>query len=174
MKVYLAGSMSAGRQFAQGLQAINDALINMGNEILTPFVVDEELNKHRFPELSGVEHARAIFVGVLDCDLVARRAIFEDDLRRIEESDIIIAEVSQPSTGVGLEIGFVVGSLRSRDTEKSILLLRHRSLEATRNSKLVEGNIHAKFLYYDSENIEGILNSFFSEIQESKIRRERE
>ncbi|OGM19211.1 hypothetical protein A2955_02800 [Candidatus Woesebacteria bacterium RIFCSPLOWO2_01_FULL_37_19] len=159
MKVYLAGSMSAGRQFAQGLQAINDALINMGNEILTPFVVDEELNKHRFPELSGVEHARAIF---------------EDDLRRIEESDIIIAEVSQPSTGVGLEIGFVVGSLRSRDTEKSILLLRHRSLEATRNSKLVEGNIHAKFLYYDSENIEGILNSFFSEIQESKIRRERE
>ena len=159
MKVYLAGSMSAGRQFAQGLQAINDALINMGNEILTPFVVDEELNKHRFPELSGVEHARAIF---------------EDDLRRIEESDIIIAEASQPSTGVGLEIGFVVGSLRSRDTEKSILLLRHRSLEATRNSKLVEGNIHAKFLYYDSENIEGILNSFFSEIQESKIRRERE
>jgi len=52
--------------------------------------------------------------------------------------------------------------------------LRHQSLEGTRNSKLVEGNPHAKFLHYNPEVVEGILQDFFSEIQESKIRRERE
>ena len=94
MKVYLAGSMSGGREFADGLLAINSVLQEFGHEVLTPFVVDERISATRFPGLQGQDEARAVF---------------EDDLRLLQQADVAIAEISQPSTGVGVEIGFFVG-----------------------------------------------------------------
>ena len=159
MKIYLAGSISGGRDFADGLKAINDSLIRMGHEVLTPFVVDEEINKTRFPDLTGVDRSTAIF---------------EEDLRLIEESEAVIAEVSRTSTGVGMELGYLVGLARIKGLEKPTLLLRHHSLGGSRTSNLLVGNPYAKFLYYSPDNVNDLIQEFFTEIEEGKIRRETE
>ena len=150
MKVYLAGSMAGGRAFAGSLREINDLLINLGHNVLTPFVVDEKINQIRFPKLKGVNRARAIF---------------KQDLELVTKADVIIAEVSQPSIGVGIELGFAAGLIRLAGKAKPILLLRHRSLENERNSNLVLGNPYATFLYYDKESIEGVITNFFQKIK---------
>lgn len=160
MKIYLAGSMVGGRDFEEGVKEINNALIKLGHEVTSPFVVDPEINAARFPDLSGVE---------LD------NARFEDDLKRIQEADCVVMEVSQPSHGVGFEMGWTTALIRLAHQEKPLLFLKHASLREGKNSSLVRGNPHAKFEYYDKETVGNIVENFMRSVeQEGKITRERE
>jgi nucleoside 2-deoxyribosyltransferase len=150
MNVYLAGSMAGGRDFADGLAQISRILIKIGHKVLTPFVVDDEINIKRFPGLKGSSRAKAIF---------------EEDLDLVTQSDVIIAEVSQPSTGVGVELGYTVGLIRLSKKKKPMLLLRHKSLESVRNSSLILGNPHATFTYYEKASLEKIIDKFFQDLK---------
>lgn len=160
MKIYLAGSIAGGRDFEEGVKAINAVLSKLGHEVVTPFVVDQEINSKRFPDLTGS---------------VRSQAIFTEDLELVEKADVIIAEVSQPSTGVGIELGFTLAFARLLGTRKPTLLLRHDSLQDVRNSSLVEGNTYAEFCHYNSETLEAIVGGFFENIgREGRVHRERE
>lgn len=153
MKVYLGGSIHGGREFAEGLKLICGVLEEMGHEVLTrDFVVN----------LSEVD-----FGPQRDDFGIVRR-----DLARVEEGEVLIAEVSKGSHGVGYEHRHAEG------LGKPILLLRHASLaqELTKSSFLfATGFPRLRFSYYDESSIKGLLEEFFKEFYpEGRIVRERE
>lgn len=152
MKIYLAGSIAGGRDFADGLLAINKILTENGHTVLTPFVVDSAVNEARFPDLD--EDSRAV-------------AIRDQDLALLRECDLAIAEVSQTSFGVGIEIG------KLEFMGKPILCLRHESLFDGKMSYLIKGSRDLTFTHYSQETVGGIVNNFLKESEnlEGKIRR---
>jgi len=83
MKIYFAGSIRGGRNNAELYNKIIEYLKNIG-EVLTEHIGDTNLPPHgeQFEE----------------------RYIHDRDLKWILECDILIAEVSTPSLGVGYEI----------------------------------------------------------------------
>ncbi len=93
-------------------------------------------------------------------------------------SDAVVAEVSNSSTGVGIELGFLLGMMVFSGVQKPILALVDDSLKDKRNSALVEGNPYIKLLYYSTECIPDLkekLGVFLSSFEtlDQKIRRER-
>jgi len=83
VKIYFAGSIRGGRDFAVDYELIVSRLGAFG-EVLTEHVADQNLNDHG--------------------ETLSDQAIFERDINWLREADLVIAEVSQPSLGVGYEI----------------------------------------------------------------------
>ncbi len=160
MKVYLAGSMSGGRNFEDGILAIGGVLRELGHEIITPFVVDPSLNEQRFPGLTGKARSDAIFA---------------DDLKRLIEADVVVVDVSQPSHGVGIELGILFSLSRLLGDIKPTLCLRHESANG-RLSSLIEGMpTVSEIKSYKPWTVEGVIKDFFAKINdEGRIRNERE
>lgn len=158
MKVYLGGSISGGRQFAENLAVICQMLEERGDEVLSKGYV--------------VEHERTIGAEELSPEAIVLR-----DLGDIEKADYVVLEVSQSSHGVGGEHVYagVLG--------KPVLLLRHDSLaEESRRSAFLSG-MRVKFstccfAYYGKEDlrsiVEGFVSEFFPEVREGAVRRERQ
>jgi len=90
-KVYFCGSIRGGRGRQPLYRKIVDFLQGLGYQVLTPHVAD--------PDVLDRERRE----GVTDRD------IYERDLRWLAESDLVIAEVSTPSLGVGVEIAEATG-----------------------------------------------------------------
>lgn len=82
--IYFSGSISGGRADAPLYRRMIDALEAEGFHVLAGAVAAEHVS-------DGGEALEA-------------SAIFERDMRWLEEADILVAEVSTPSTGVGYEI----------------------------------------------------------------------
>ena len=85
IKVYFAGSIRGGREKAEDYKKIADFLEEYA-EILDKHVVN--------PELKATGES------------LNKREIYERDIKWIEQSDIVIAEVTNPSLGVGYEIAY--------------------------------------------------------------------
>ena len=86
MKVYFAGSIRGGRQDADLYKRIIK-YIQRRHTVLTEHVGDLSLSK-----LENVENREV--------------AIYEQDTAWLRESDIVIAECSTPSLGVGYEMAY--------------------------------------------------------------------
>ena len=98
MKIYFAGSIRGGRENAELYNQIIEYLKTIG-EVLTEHVGDTNISS--LGEQSKEEH------------------IHDRDLKWITECDILIAEVSTPSLGVGYEIKDAIAK------NKKILCLYH-------------------------------------------------
>jgi hypothetical protein len=85
MKIYFAGSIRGGRNYAAVYHELIDYIGTLA-QVLTEHISDSGLSA------SGEEE-------ITDADIYARDASW------IVESDAVIAEVSAPSLGVGYEIG---------------------------------------------------------------------
>ena len=83
MKIYFAGSIRGGREYAETYSEIIEYLRNFG-EVVTKHVGDQRItaNGESAPDNN----------------------IFERDMRWLEGSDVVVAEVSSPSLGVGYEL----------------------------------------------------------------------
>lgn len=156
MKVYLAGSIHGGREFADNLRLIAGHLSQMGHEILTEFFVVDLSEDDFGPDRDETK-------------IVAR------DRELVEEADVFIAEVSQSSHGVGYE------HRHAEENGKPILLLRHNSLSAEPTvSSFLRHKLYPKlrFAYYDETNVQGLLENFFDEFyregREGRVAKERE
>ena len=111
MNIYFACSITGGREFESAYQAIVGALVEAGHQVPTAHLAE-----------SGVGAVEA----VLDPhDVYAR------DVDWIRSSNVLIAEVSVPSHGVGYEIGFALG------IRKPVLALYQ---EGRKVSKMISGN----------------------------------
>lgn len=84
MKIYFAGSIRGGRDDA-GLYGEVIRVLQEHGQVLTEHVGDKQLSIHG--EGSAAEH------------------IFQRDVDWVREADVIVAEVTTPSLGVGYEIG---------------------------------------------------------------------
>jgi len=88
MNIYFACSITGGRKDELHYQNIVDCLLDEGHEVPTASLANEEV---------------IIFEGLVDPE-----EVFLRDTTWIQDCDILIAEVSTPSHGVGYEIGYAL------------------------------------------------------------------
>ena len=111
MNIYFACSITGGREFESTYQSMVRALAEAGHEVPTAHLAE-----------SGIPALEA---------LIAPSEVYARDVAWIRNCDVLIAEVSVPSHGVGYEIGFALG------LGKRVLAV-HR--EDRRVSKMITGN----------------------------------
>lgn len=111
MKIYFACSITGGREFESVYQDIVHALAENGHSVLTAHLVESDVMEAE-AELSPED-------------------VYSRDIDWIRECDVLIAEVSVPSHGVGYEIGFALGN------GKPVLALYR---EGRKVSKMISGN----------------------------------
>jgi nucleoside 2-deoxyribosyltransferase len=83
LKIYFAGSIRGGRQFADDYQKIIDFLAQYGN-VLTEHIANANLL------------ANEVYL--------SDKEIHDRDIEWLKESDCVVAEVTQTSLGVGYEL----------------------------------------------------------------------
>ena len=111
MNIYFACSITGGREFESVYQAIVRTLVEQGHQVPTAHLAESS-------------------VGVLEAALDPSE-VYTRDVAWIRASDVLIAEVSVPSHGVGYEIGFALGN------GKPVLALFQ---EGRKVSKMISGN----------------------------------
>ena len=127
MKIYFAGSIRGGRDDAKLYSEIIDFLKNYG-EVLTEHVGSDELMSKGETRMSDEE-------------------IHNRDMAWLLESDLMVAEVTNPSLGVGYEIG------RAIEANKNIICL-YRKSSRNRLSAMIAGSEDVNIIDYDSlENL---------------------
>ena len=123
LTIYFAGSISGGRADLGLYKTIVAALEGDGHRVLAGAVAAEHVT-------AGGEPLDAC-------------AIFERDVGWIGESDVLVAEVSVPSTGVGYEIAMA----RHRDGIPVICL--YRPAYTKRCTAMVAGDAEIVLIEYD-------------------------
>ncbi len=138
MKIYFAGSISGGRGDVETYNQIITYLKNFG-EVLTEFIGDTSLSSSGEGELND-------------------KFIHDRDIEWLLSADVLVAEVTTPSLGVGYEIG------RALENGKKILCL-YRNINGKRISAMVKGapNIVSR-QYGDLYEAKEILDGFFKVI----------
>ncbi len=84
MRVYLAAAMTNPARDLDVIQALRSRLLDLGHNVLTPQV--------------AADNGRAVDQHLSDTALAAR------DLELLAGADVLVAEVSAPSHGVGIEV----------------------------------------------------------------------
>jgi nucleoside 2-deoxyribosyltransferase len=111
MNIYFACSLTGGREFESVYQAIVHALVEKGHQVPTAHLAE-----------SGIMEVEAA---------LNPRAVYSRDVTWIRDCDLLIAEISVPSHGVGYEIGFALG------VGKPVLALHQNGRKV---SKMISGN----------------------------------
>ncbi|PMQ01660.1 MAG: nucleoside 2-deoxyribosyltransferase [Dictyoglomus sp. NZ13-RE01] len=132
MKIYFAGAIRGGRENQEIFERIIKFLKEKGLIVLTEHVGYKnvlEVESNFTPE-----------------------EIYERDMRFLKECDLLIAEVSTPSLGVGYEIA------KAEDMGKDIICFCKSNIPL---SALILGNKNLKLYFYDSiEDIFNILDKY--------------
>lgn len=122
MKIYFAGSITGGRDDAElyaqiitELQKYGEVLTeHLGLSTLTAYGEDKPLQE-----------------------------IYARDVAWVREADVIVAEVTQPSLGVGYELGL------AESLGKRVLCLR-RPVDGRRLSAMIAGNAYFTLVGYET------------------------
>lgn len=138
MKIYFACSITGGREFESVYQEMVAALVQAGHQIPTAHLVE-----------SGV--------GALEAE-IDPLTVYARDVDWIRASDVLIAEVSVPSHGVGYEIAFALG------LGKPVLCVYQTGRKV---SKMITGNPDTNLqvqAYQDSTEAVRVLGDFLTHI----------
>ncbi len=121
MKIYFAGSIRGGREDKKLYLDIIELLRDYG-EVLTEHIGDQALSE-------------------LGDDGPTDEYIYERDMKFLNQSNVVVAEVTQPSLGVGYELAFA---------EKMNLpvICLYRPREGKRLSAMITGNPYFKVKEY--------------------------
>jgi nucleoside 2-deoxyribosyltransferase len=111
MNIYFACSITGGREFESVYQTIVHALMENGHEVPTAYLAESDA--------MAVEAA------------IPPNQVYSRDVAWIRSCDVLIAEVSVPSHGVGYEMGFALG------VGKPVLALYRQDRKIT---KMISGN----------------------------------
>lgn len=136
MNIYFACSLTGGRELEPVYQAIARALAEKGHKVLTAHLVE-----------SNVMEVEAAF---------SPSEVYSRDTAWIHKCDVLVAEVSVPSHGVGYEIGFALG------IGKPVLALYQ---EGRKVSKMISGNPDKNLtvkIYATSDESIQVLTQFLS------------
>jgi nucleoside 2-deoxyribosyltransferase len=121
MTIYLACTVRGDRGAVAGLRSLVTALEAGGHTILTKHLLED-----------NVEGAEST---------LTERAVYERDIEWLEACDLLIADGSGSSFGVGFEVGYVLG--RSDRTDQRVVLL-YRADRRDHVSRLIVGNAHRR------------------------------
>src|SRR5690242_14052540 len=129
MRIYFAGSIRGGREDATIYLQIVSILANYGS-VLTEHVADSELSS------SGED--------------LSDQQIYDRDLEWLRSCDCLVAEVTQPSLGVGFEIG------KATEWDVQVLCL-YRPSESRSLSAMIAGSNKVVVETYNSvEDLDAI------------------
>ena len=133
--IYFAGSIKGGREDVMIYQKIINTLKTLGNHVLTEHVGDPALISERN---------------------MSEQEIYKRDIEWLKQCDSVVAEVTQPSLGVGFEIAYAV-------SRKIPILALYRKNSVHQLSSMIAGqnSRYIKVLEYSENQIEEILVSFF-------------
>jgi 2'-deoxynucleoside 5'-phosphate N-hydrolase len=136
MKIYFAGSICGGRGDKELYFQLIEYLHTYG-QVLTEHVGSKELTE------KGE-------------DTLPEEKIYSRDVSWIKEADVLVAEVSTPSLGVGYEIG------RAEEMNKKILCL-YRDQEDKKLSAMISGNPKIEVARYkEKEDALQQIDAFFA------------
>ena len=138
MNIYFACSITGGRKFESVYQAITRALLADGHAIPTAHLAD--------PGVTALE------------GVVQPSEVYERDVAWIRACDVLVAEVSTPSHGVGYEVAYALG------IGKPVVCV-YRAGEKV--SKMLTGNTHAHIqvkTYRTTVEAVAVVRSSLSEI----------
>jgi nucleoside 2-deoxyribosyltransferase len=121
MIIYLACTVRGDRGAVAGLRRVADALEADGHTVLTKHLLDDDVE--------GAESA------------LTEHAVYHRDMAWLEACDVLIADASGSSFGVGFEVGYVLG--RSDRTNQQVVLL-YRADRRNQISRLIVGNAHPR------------------------------
>lgn len=131
VKIYFCGSIKGGRQDRPVYEQMIHFLSSFG-QVLTEHIADSS-------------------VGV-DQDL-SDQDIHDRDIRWLREADLVIAEVTQPSLGVGYEIG------RALEWGKPIMALFRQSADRKLSAMIAGSSAIETFRYHDLSEVFAWLES---------------
>ncbi|KAA3628516.1 MAG: nucleoside 2-deoxyribosyltransferase [Bacteroidetes bacterium] len=135
MKIYFAGSIRGGRDDRALYLDLIQFLQQFG-EVLTEHVGDQHLSVYGEDQLTD-------------------QGIYERDMEWLRSCDVVVAEVTTPSLGVGYELG------KAEDLGKTILCL-YRKQPGKRLSAMLNGNSNVlNKTYQTREEAFEILSNFF-------------
>ena len=135
MKIYFAGSIRSGRQDVDLYLKIIEYLKTKG-EVLT-------------------EHIGSAALNTMGEDGKTDKFIHDRDITWLQASDIVVAEVTNPSLGVGYELG------RAFENDKKVLCL-YRPTENKMLSAMINGSGFKVLSYTTLEEAKVGINNFFS------------
>jgi 2'-deoxynucleoside 5'-phosphate N-hydrolase len=138
MNIYFACSITGGRAFETVYQEFTRTLLS---------------DKHEVPTAHLAESNVMALEGVVD-----PFDVYQRDVTWIRSCDVLIAEVSVPSHGVGYEVGFALSQ------GKRVLCLAQAGI---RVSKMITGNPHPALqvkYYQDVTEGIGLIRTFLSDI----------
>lgn len=119
VRIYLACTVRGDRSGVLAGRVIRERLERHGHRVLTTHLLAED-------------------VDVAEAQL-SERDVFLRDLEWLSQCDVLIAEASGSSFGVGFEVGYVLG--RAAETGQRVLLL-HDAARTGSISRLIVGNCH--------------------------------
>ena len=125
MNIYFSGSIRGGRNDANLYKKIIDYLKTFGT-VLTEHIGDTSLTSNGQADQTD-------------------EAIHNQDMKFLNEANIVIAEVTNPSLGVGYEIGRAI-----EYNKRTICLFNNNS--KNKLSAMIAGSKKIKCIYYDNYN----------------------
>lgn len=129
MKIYFSAAISAGRIYAPIYKKMVETLQDNQFDILTEHVADPNV-LHMEKSFSATE-------------------VYNRDIRLIHDCDLLLAEVSHPSTGVGYEIAYALLN------DKPVIAAYLSGLKV---SKMITGNTQSNLYIYTYESINDLLD----------------
>lgn len=139
MKIYFAGSIRGGRDDKDLYLRLIQHLAQYG-QVLTEHVGDGNLTE-------------------IGEDGPSDEWIYRRDMDWVRQSDVVIAEVSTASLGVGYEIG------KAEDMNKKMLCL-YRDQQNKRLSAMISGNLNVKIARYETfDDAINHIDSFFKSLK---------
>jgi hypothetical protein len=131
MNIYFACSITGGREFQPVYQAIVSELLAHGHVVPTAHLADP------------VVASEAV---------IAPQLVYERDTTWIQQCDVLVAEVSVPSHGVGYEVGYALAQ------GKPVLCL---CKEGRPLSKMISGNPDPRIRLCSYTRIDDALSSIW-------------
>lgn len=129
MRIYLACTVRGDRGTVAAARHINDRLVHLGHEVLTSHLLHDDVD-----ELES--HVTAAHV-------------FARDVEWLDTADVLVAEASGSSFGVGFEVGYILG--RAAQSGQCAYVLYHAARQGA-ISRMISGlsHQHAKALAYNT------------------------
>jgi len=142
MTIYVACTVRGNRGALEAARALTSMLERRGHTVLTTHLLADDAD--------AAEGA------------LTERQVYKRDIAWLESADLLIAEASGSSYGVGFEVGYVLG--RSAQTRQRVLLVFD---EARRPaiSRMISGTAHPACTvcgYHDAADLLGVVEDYLS------------
>lgn len=144
VNIYLACTVRGDRGAVTALRSLAGHLEQSGHRVLTKHLLEDDVEAAE----SGL----------------SEQEVFERDLRWLTAADLLIADASGSSYGVGFEVGYVLAL--SEHVPKRVLVL-FNAARRDQVSRLITGNSHprcATHAYRDADDLVRVVGAFLAEV----------